>query len=78
VSRNPIASRTLLIPTEDFRYENLRELCRLVLEYDRTGGIAEEPERAAHWLLDGGPEMGAVTPDDLRDLFVPLVDRLLG
>lgn len=82
------------------RASDLYDLYRLVLEYDRTGGIAEaltaapfglgnlvgealrtrvveEPERAVRWLLDGGPEMGAVTPDDLCDLIGPLVDRLL-
>lgn len=83
------------------RASDLYDLYRIVLEYDRTGGIAdaltaapfglgplvgealrsrvvEEPERAVRWLLDGGPEMGAVTPDDLRDAVGPLVDRLLG
>lgn len=39
--------------------------------------VVEEPERAIRWLLDGGPEMGAVTPDDLSDAIGPLVDRLL-
>lgn len=83
------------------RASDLYDLYRLVLEYDRTGGIAdsltaapfglgplvgealrsrvvEEPERAIRWLLDGGPEMNALTPDDLRDVIGPLVDRLLG
>lgn len=83
------------------RASDLYDLYRLVLEYDRNGGIAdvltaapfglgplvgealrsrvvEEPERAIRWLLDGGPEMNAVTPDDLRDVIGPLVDRLLG
>jgi hypothetical protein len=82
------------------RASDLYDLYRLVLEYDRTGGIAEaltaapfglgllvgqalqtsvveEPERAVRWLLNGGPEMGAVTPDDLRDVIGPLADRLL-
>lgn len=83
------------------RASDLYDLYRLVLEYDRTGGIAEvltaapfglgplvgealrprvveEPERAVRWLLGGAPEMGAVTPDDLRDVIGPLVDRLRG
>lgn len=83
------------------RASDLYDLYRLVLEYDRAGGIAdaiasaafglgrlvadalrervvEEPERAVRWLLDGGPEMRAVTADDLRDLLRPLVDRLIG
>jgi len=40
---------------------------------ERVGG---EPERAARWLFDGGPEMSTVTADDLRDVIGPLVDRL--
>jgi hypothetical protein len=39
--------------------------------------VAEEPERAVRWLHDGGPEMDAVTPDDLRDVIGPLIDGLL-
>lgn len=81
------------------RASDLYDLYRLVLEYDRAGGIAdvlgaapfdlghlvgdalqarvvEEPERAVRWLLDGGPEMGGVTPDDLRDVIGPLAERL--
>jgi hypothetical protein len=81
------------------RASDLYDLYRLVLEYDRTGGIADalgtapfdlghlvadalaarivdEPERAVRWLLDGGPEMGTVTPDDLRDVIGPLAERL--
>lgn len=38
--------------------------------------VIDEPERAARWLLDGGAEMSAITPDDLRDAIGPLVDRL--
>jgi hypothetical protein len=38
--------------------------------------VVEQPERAVRWLLDGGPEMGAVTLDDLADVIGPLVDRL--
>ncbi len=83
------------------RASDLYDLYRLILEYDRTGGIGEalgagpfglgrliadallariidEPERAVRWLLDGGPEMSAVTADDLRDVLGPLVDRLAG
>ncbi len=83
------------------RASDLYDLYRLVLEYDRTAGIAElltaapfglgrlvgealrtrvveEPERAVRWLRDGGPEMSAVTADDLRDVIGPLVDRLGG
>ena len=83
------------------RASDLYDLYRLVLEYDRTGGIAaaltaapfglgrlvgeavrssvvDEPERAVRWLLVGGPEMGAVTADDLRDVAGPLVERLIG
>jgi hypothetical protein len=81
------------------RASDLYDLYRLVLECDRSGGIAdalgaapfdlghlvaealaarviEEPERAVRWLLDGGPEMGNVTPDDLRDVIGPLAERL--
>jgi hypothetical protein len=81
------------------RASDLYDLYRLVLEYDRTGGIGnallaapfglghlvadalrsrvlDEPERAVRWLLGGGPEMSAVTPDDLRDVLGPVVDRL--
>lgn len=81
------------------RASDLYDLYRLVLEYDRAGGIAdalgaapfdlghlvadalavrvvEEPERAVRWLHDGGPEMGNVTPDDLRDVIGPLAGRL--
>lgn len=80
---------------------DLYDLYRLVLEYDRTGGIGdalttapfdlghlvadalrarvvEDSERAVRWLLDGGPEMSAVTAVDLRDVLGPLVDRLTG
>ncbi|HXH55801.1 nucleotidyl transferase AbiEii/AbiGii toxin family protein [Iamia sp.] len=39
--------------------------------------IVDEPERAVRWLLGGGQEMGAVTPDDLSDVVGPLVNRLL-
>ncbi len=39
--------------------------------------VVEEPERAVRWLLNGGPEMGAVTPDDLRDVIGPLAGHLL-
>lgn len=39
--------------------------------------VLEEPERAVRWLLGGGPEMGAVTPDGLLDVIGPLTDRLL-
>jgi hypothetical protein len=83
------------------RASDLYDLYRLVLEYDRAGGIAdaltaapfglgplvgealrsrviEEPERAIRWLLEGGPEMNAVTPDDLHDVIGPLAGRLLG
>jgi hypothetical protein len=52
-------------------------LGHLVGEALRTR-VVEEPERAARWLINGGPEMGAVTPDDLREVIGPLVDRLLG
>lgn len=38
--------------------------------------VIDEPERAVRWLLDGGPEMNAVTADDLGDVIGPLVDRL--
>jgi hypothetical protein len=80
------------------RASDLYDLYRLVVEYDRSGGIAEalasapfalgrlvadaltriadEPERAVRSLLDGGPDMATVTPDDLRDVIGPLVDRL--
>ncbi|MGH9014180.1 MAG: nucleotidyl transferase AbiEii/AbiGii toxin family protein [Acidimicrobiia bacterium] len=81
------------------RASDLYDIYRLVLDYDRTGGIAEslaaapfglgrlvgaalrtrvaeEPERAVRWLLDGGPEMSTVTADDLRDVIDPLVGRL--
>lgn len=81
------------------RASDLYDLYRLLLEYDRAGGIAaalgaapfdlghlvadalrarvvEEPERAVRWFLDGGPEMGGVTPDDLRDVIGPLAERL--
>jgi len=40
--------------------------------------VIDEPERAVRWLLDGGPEMNAVTPDDLRDVLGPLAERLAG
>lgn len=83
------------------RASDLYDLYRLVLEYDRTGGITnalqaapfdlgqlvgdalaarvvEEPERAVRWLIDGGPEMAALTPDDLRDVIGPLAERLRG
>jgi len=82
------------------RASDLYDLYRLLLEHDRTGGVAEaltaapfglgylvgealrtrvaeEPERATRWLHDGGPEMDAVTPDDLRDVIGPLIDALL-
>lgn len=38
--------------------------------------VIEEAERAVRWLVDGGPELAAVTPDDLRDVIGPLVGRL--
>ena len=38
--------------------------------------VVDEPERAVRWLLDGGPEMSAVTAADLRDVIGPLVARL--
>ncbi len=38
--------------------------------------VIEEPERAVRWLIEGGPEMGSVTADDLRDVIGPFVDRL--
>ncbi len=38
--------------------------------------IVEQPERAVRWLLEGGPEMGRVTPEDLIDVIGPLVGRL--
>jgi hypothetical protein len=82
------------------RASDLYDLYRLVLEFDRVGGIAdaltaapcelgalvgealrsrvvEEPERAVRWLMDGGQDMGAVTPDDVGDAIGPLVDRLV-
>ncbi len=81
------------------RASDLYDLYRLVLEYDRAGGIGDalgrlrrsasdtssptlcarvidEPERAVRWLLDGGPDMSAVTADDLRDVLGPLIGRL--
>ncbi len=39
--------------------------------------VVDQPERAARWLFDGGAEMRSVTPDDLRDVIGPLVERLL-
>ncbi len=81
------------------RASDLYDLYRLVLEYDRPGGIGdalvtspfglghlvadalrtrviEEPERAVRWLLDGGPDMSAVTAEDLRAVLGPLIGRL--
>ena len=83
------------------RASDLYDLYRLVLEYDRSGGTADQlrdgmfglghlvgealrgsvlgqPERAARWLLDGGPDMGTITADDLADVIAPLVHRLAG
>lgn len=40
--------------------------------------IIDEPERAVRRLLQGGPDMRAVTADDLHDVLGPLVDRLAG
>lgn len=40
--------------------------------------MIEEAERAVRWLIDGGPELAAVTSDDLRDVIGPLVGRLEG
>lgn len=40
--------------------------------------VMDEPERAVRSLLDGGPEMSAVTANDLRDVLGPLIDRLAG
>lgn len=40
--------------------------------------VTNEPERAARLLFDGGPEMRAVTAEDLCDVLGPLVDRLAG
>ena len=39
--------------------------------------VVEEPERAVRALLDGGPDMSAVTPDQLRDVIGPLAVHLL-
>lgn len=50
-------------------------LGRLVADALRAH-VVDEPERAIRSLLDGGPEMSAVTADDLRDVIGPLVDRL--
>jgi hypothetical protein len=50
-------------------------LGRLVADALR-GVVIDEPERAARWLLDGGPEMSAVTADDLQTALGPLIDRL--
>lgn len=50
-------------------------LGRLVGDALRTR-VVEEPERAIRWLLDGGLEMDAVTPDDLSDVIGPLAERL--
>lgn len=52
-------------------------LGRLVGNALRTR-VVEEPERAVRWLLQGGPEMATVGPDDLSDVVSPLVTRLLG
>lgn len=82
------------------RASDLYDIYRLILEHDRSGGIAgtlgaapfglgdlvgetlrslviDQPERAARWLLEGGAEMSAITPDDLRDVIGPLGDRLM-
>lgn len=50
-------------------------LGRLVADAVRAR-ILDEPERAVRRLLDGGPEMAAVTTDDLRDVLGPLIDQL--
>lgn len=50
-------------------------LGRLVAEALRVR-VIDEPERAVRWLLDGGPEMRAVTAVRLRDVLGPLVEQL--
>lgn len=51
------------------------QLGRLVA--DSLGArVVDEPERAVRWLVGGGPEMDAVTPDDLRYVVGPLVAAL--
>lgn len=52
-------------------------LGNLVADSLRTT-VIDEPERAARLLFESGPEMRAVTADDLRDVLGPLVDRLAG
>lgn len=42
------------------------------------GPYVDVPERAVRWLLDGGPQMRAVTADSLRDVLGPLVEQLTG